>query len=78
MGVEVKGAGDGVVIADRGCNDGCCCDIKNGQQEIKCLIENTAKDQEIARLNRVVDAQRDQNIIQSVVAALKTTTAPAS
>lgn len=23
MGVEVKGAGDGVVIADRGCNDGC-------------------------------------------------------
>lgn len=56
----------------------CCCDIKNGQQEIKCLIENTAKDQEIARLNRVVDAQRDQNIIQSVVAALKTTIAPAS
>lgn len=72
MGVEVKGAGDGVVIADRGCNDGCC-DLKNGQQEIKCLIENTAKDQEIARLNRVVDAQRDQNIINQVVAALKTT-----
>lgn len=48
-------------------------DIKNGQQEIKCLIENTAKDQEIARLNRVVDAQRDQNIINQVVAALKTT-----
>lgn len=23
MGVEVKGAGDGVVIADRGYNDGC-------------------------------------------------------
>lgn len=22
MGVEVKGAGDGVVIAERGCNDG--------------------------------------------------------
>lgn len=58
MGVEVKGAGDGVVIADRGCND-----CNYGQQEIKCLIENTAKDQEIARLNRVVDAQRDQNII---------------
>ena len=64
MGVEVKGAGDGVVIADRGCND--------------CYNRNTAKDQEIARLNRVVDAQRDQNIIQSVVAALKTTsTTPA-
>lgn len=133
MGVEVKGAGDGVVIADRGCNDcnygrnnsgwgsgwgagfnrvmdrlcnmeheqqncccetkglikevksdlalqleRCCCDLKNGQQEIKCLIENTAKDQEIARLNRVVDAQRDQNIISQVVAALKgTTTIPA-
>lgn len=116
MGVEVKGAGDGVVIADRGCND--CnygrnnsgwgsgwgavggalvgggfgaaavsvwdkindtkADIQNGQQEIKCLIENTAKDQEIARLNRVVDAQRDQNIISQVVAALKgTTTTPA-
>ena len=27
MGVEVKGAGDGVVIADRGCNDDCCCVI---------------------------------------------------
>lgn len=49
----------------------CCCDLKKGQQEIKCLIENTAKDQEIARLNRVVDAQRDQNIINKVVAALK-------
>lgn len=54
----------------------CCCDLKNGQQEIKCLIENTAKDQEIARLNRVVDAQRDQNIINQVVAALKGTTTP--
>lgn len=43
MGVEVKGDGDGVVIAERGCKDGCC-DLKKGQQEIKCLIENTAKD----------------------------------
>jgi hypothetical protein len=65
MGVEVKSGGEGVIVADRGCNDGCCCDLKNGQQEIRCL-------------NRVVDAQRDQNIIQSVVAALKTTsTTPA-
>lgn len=55
----------------------CCCDLKKGQQEIKGLIENTAKDQEIARLNRVVDAQRDQNIINQVVAALKGTTTPA-
>lgn len=54
------------------------CETMKGQQEIKCLIENTAKDQEIARLNRVVDAQRDQNIIQSVVAALKTTTSPSA
>ena len=166
MGVEVKGAGEGVVIADRGsdcCNNhsgwgsgwgavggalvgggfgaaavsvwdkindtkadiqdsrdqmgagfnrvmdrlcqmehqqsDCCCEIKGlvresenrlalqaernhcevmkGQQEIKCLIENTAKDQEIARLNRVVDAKRDQNIITQVVAALKGTTTPA-
>lgn len=135
MGVEVKSGGEGVIVVDRGCSDGCrcngrnsgwgsgwgavggalvgggfgaaavsvwdkindtkglikevkselalqlercCCDLKNGQQEIKCLIENPAKDQEIARLNRVVDAQRDQNIIQSVVAALKTTsTTPA-
>lgn len=46
-----------------------------GQQEIKCLIENTAKDQEIASLNRVVDAQRDQNIINSVVQALGNKTA---
>lgn len=46
-------------------------------RKIKCLIENTAKDQEIARLNRVVDAQRDQNIINQVVAALKGTTTPA-
>lgn len=38
-------------------------------------IENTAKDQEIARLNRVVDAQRDQNIINSVVQALGNKTA---
>lgn len=50
-------------------------EVKSGGEGV---IENTAKDQEIARLNRVVDAQRDQNIIQSVVAALKTTsTTPA-
>lgn len=119
MGVEVKGAGDGVVIADRGCND---CNygrnnsgwgsgwgavggalvgggfgaaavsvwdkindtkadiqkVESTVQEAKCLIENTAKDTEIARLNRVIDAQRDQNIVNQVVAALKTgTTTPA-
>lgn len=51
------------------------CEVMKGQQDIKCLIENTAKDQEIARLNRVVDAQRDQNIINSVVQALGNKTA---
>lgn len=30
MGVEVKGAGDGVVIADRGCNDGCGYRVQDG------------------------------------------------
>lgn len=99
MGVEVKSGGEGVIVADRGCNDGCCCNGRNsgwgsgwgavggalvgggfGAAAVSVWdkIENTAKDQEIARLNRVVDAQRDQNIIQSVVAALKTTsTTPA-
>ena len=33
MGVEVKSGGEDVIVADRGCNDGCCCDLKNGQQE---------------------------------------------
>lgn len=28
MGVEVKGAGDGVVVAERSCND-CCCGNRN-------------------------------------------------
>ena len=60
---EVK-SGEGTVVV-----------AVKGQQEIKCLIENTAKDQEIARLNRVVDAQRDQNIINSVVQALGNKTA---
>lgn len=35
MGVEVKGAGDGVVIADRGCNDGCC-----GNRNYGCSSED--------------------------------------
>ena len=34
MGVEVKGAGDGVVIAERGCNDGCGC---RDQSSCGCL-----------------------------------------
>lgn len=82
--MEVKSGEGTVVVADRNrYSDECCnksenrlalqaernhCEVMKGQQEIKCLIENTAKDQEIARLNRVVDAQRDQNIINSVQA----------
>lgn len=33
MGVEVKGAGDGVVIADRGCND-CNYDRNNSGNQV--------------------------------------------
>lgn len=83
--MEVKSGEGTVVVADRNrYSDECCnnrgwgrnhCEVMKGQQEIKCLIENTAKDQEIARLNRVVDAQRDQNIINSVVQALGNKTA---
>lgn len=29
MGVEVKSGGEGVIVADRGCNDGCCCNGRN-------------------------------------------------
>lgn len=66
---QVEGVGKEVL------NNRYHCEVMKGQQEIKCLIENTAKDQEIARLNRVVDAQRDQNIINSVVQALGNKTA---
>lgn len=30
MGVEVKSGGEGVIVADRGCNDGCCCNRNSG------------------------------------------------
>lgn len=36
MGVEVKGAGDGVVIADRGCND--CYNIPVGALDGEPLV----------------------------------------
>lgn len=29
MGVEVKSGGEGVIVADRDCNDGCCCNGRN-------------------------------------------------
>lgn len=68
MGVEVKSGGEGVIVADRGCNDGCCCNGRNSGWGSGWGAVGGA----------LVDAQRDQNIIQSVVAALKTTsTTPA-
>lgn len=66
MGVEVKGAGDGVVIADRGCNDGCGYRDHSGWGSGWGAVGGA-----------LVDAQRDQNIINQVVAALKGTTTPA-
>lgn len=69
--MEVKSGEGTVVVADRNRYSDECCNNRGW----KCLIENTAKDQEIARLNRVVDAQRDQNIINSVVQALGNKTA---
>lgn len=71
---QVEGVGK-EVLNNRFATERNHCEVMKGQQEIKCLIENTAKDQEIARLNRVVDAQRDQNIINSVVQALGNKTA---
>lgn len=35
MGVEVKSGGEGVIVADRGCNDGCCC---NGRNSVGALL----------------------------------------
>ena len=43
MGVEVKSGGEGVIVADRGCNERCCCDLKNGQQESSVLSRTLLK-----------------------------------
>ena len=83
MGVEVKGAGDGVVIADRGCND--CYNRNSGWGSGWGAVGGAlvgggfgaAAVSVWDKINRVVDAQRDQNIINQVVAALKGTTTPA-
>lgn len=37
MGVEVKGAGEGVVIADRGCSDRCSERPEHRQSSGSCL-----------------------------------------
>lgn len=62
--MEVKSGEGTVVVADR-----------NRYSDECCNNRGWGKDQEIARLNRVVDAQRDQNIINSVVQALGNKTA---
>lgn len=60
--MEVKSGEGTVVVADRNrYSDECC--------------NNRGWGSGIARLNRVVDAQRDQNIINSVVQALGNKTA---
>ena len=51
-------------------------EVKSGEGTVVVADRNRySEDQEIARLNRVVDAQRDQNIINSVVQALGNKTA---
>ena len=51
-------------------------EVKSGEGTVVVVDRNRySEDQEIARLNRVVDAQRDQNIINSVVQALGNKTA---
>lgn len=59
--MEVKSGEGTVVVADRNRYSDECCNNRGWG--------------EIARLNRVVDAQRDQNIINSVVQALGNKTA---
>lgn len=76
MGVEVKGAGDGVVIADRGCNDGCGYRDHSGWGSGWGAVGGALVGGGFGAA-AVVDAQRDQNIINQVVAALKGTTTPA-
>ena len=38
MGVEVKSGGEGVIVADRGCNDGCCCNGHNPGSVMTVII----------------------------------------
>lgn len=38
MGVEVKSGGEGVIVADRGCNDGCCCNGRNSGSVMTVII----------------------------------------
>lgn len=38
MGVEVKSGGEGVIVADRGCNDGCCNGHNSGWGSVMTVI----------------------------------------
>ena len=88
MGVEVKSGGEGVIVADRGCNDGCCCNKHNsgwgsGWGAVGgALVGGGFGAAAVSVWDKIndtkADIQKDQNIIQSVVAALKTiSTTPA-
>lgn len=77
MGVEVKSGGEG------GCNDGCCCNGRNsgwgsGWGAVGgALVGGGFGAAAVSVWDKIndtkADIQKDQNIIQSVVAALKTT-----
>lgn len=82
MGVEVKGAGDGVVIAERDCNEGCGCRDHSGWGSGwgavgGALVGGGFGAAAVSVWDKIndtkADIQRDQNIINQVVAALKTT-----
>lgn len=87
MGVEVKSGGEGVIVADRGCNDGCCNGHNSGWGSGwgavgGALVGGGFGAAAVSVWDKIndtkADIQKDQNIIQSVVAALKTTsTTPA-
>ena len=44
----------------------CCCEVTKGQDRIACLIENQAKDQEIARLNREIERNSSRELNQKL------------
>lgn len=88
--MELKSGEGTVVVADRNrcCNDGCCCNGRNsgwgsGWDAVGgALVGGGFGAAAVSVWDKIndtkADIQKDQNIIQSVVAALKTTsTTPA-
>ena len=45
-------------------------EVMKGEEEIKCVIEKSGKEEEIGRVNGVVDGERDEKIIKWVVEGL--------